>query len=99
VLEGIPVGTLTPAALLGIIILFIAMGRLVPRRTMDDVIKDRTEWREAHRVSEQARLELQQQVNELLEHSRATSAFLQSLPLGVARARTVESIEPPDPKG
>jgi hypothetical protein len=86
-LGGIPLGSLTPAGLLAIVVLLIAMGKLVPRRTLEDVITDRNEWRTAHRVSEEARLELQQQVSELLEHSRTTDAFLRALPAGAQRAR------------
>lgn len=79
-LLGIPVGALTPAGLLAIVVLLIAMGRLVPRRTMEDVIHDRNEWRTAHRISEQSRVELAGMVTELLEHSRTTDAFIRSLP-------------------
>lgn len=79
-LAGIPVGTLTPAALLGILILLIALGKLVPRRTMEDIIHDRNEWRTAHRISEQSRVELAGMVGELLEHARTTDAFIRSLP-------------------
>lgn len=87
---GIPLGTLTPAGLLAIVILLIAFGKLVPRRTLEDVITDRNEWRAAHQVSEQARVELQQQVAELLEHSRTMDSFLRALPIGVARSREDE---------
>lgn len=90
-LWGIPLGSLTPAGLLAIIVLLIAVGRLVPRRTLEDVIQDRNEWRSAHQVSEQARVELQQQVQELLEHSRATDSFLRALPLGVRKSREDET--------
>lgn len=86
-LGSLPLGALTPAGLLGLLIILIALGKLVPRRTMDDIVEDRNQWREAHRTSEEARVELQQQVQELLEHSRATDAFLRAIPLGVARAR------------
>ena len=79
-LGGIPVGALTPAALLGLVILAIVMGRLVPRRTMEDIIHDRNEWRAAHRISEQSRMELAAMVGELLEHARTTDAFIRSLP-------------------
>lgn len=78
-LEGLPLGTLTPAGLLAIVVLLIAMGKLVPRRTMEDIIHDRNEWRAAHRVSEQARVELAEQVGELLEHARTTNEVLKSL--------------------
>lgn len=79
-LDGLPLGTLTPAGLLAVVVLLIAVGRLVPRRTMEDVIHDRNEWRAAHRVSEQARQELAEQVGELLEHARTTNKVLSSLP-------------------
>jgi len=79
-LAGIPIGALTPAALLGILVLLIALGKLVPRRTMEDTIHDRDEWRTAHRISEQSRVELAGMVGELLEHARTTDAFIRSLP-------------------
>ena len=55
------------------------VGRLVPRRAVEDVLHDRDEWRAAHRISEQARVELSEQVNELLEHARTTDAVLRSI--------------------
>lgn len=76
---GIPVSTLTPAGLLAVLILLIGLGRLVPRRTMEDVLHDRDEWRAAHRISEQARVELAETVAEMLEQMRTTNALLQSL--------------------
>lgn len=79
---GIPISTLTPAGLLAVVILLIALGRLVPRRTMDDVLHDRDEWRAAHRISEQARVELAETVSEMLEQMRTTNALLQSLQRG-----------------
>jgi hypothetical protein len=77
---GISPATLTPAALLAILILLIAVGRLVPRRTLEDIIHDRNEWRAAHRISEQSRMELAGMVGELLEHARTTDAFIRALP-------------------
>lgn len=79
-LLGIPIEVLTPAGLLGLVILFIVMGRLVPRRTMEDVIRDRDEWRAAHKISEESRAELAGQTKELLEYARTTDAFIRSLP-------------------
>lgn len=79
-LWGIPLSTLTPAGLLAIIVILIATGGLVPRRTLNDIVHDRNEWRTAHRISEQARIELSGQVDELLEHARTTNDVLRSLP-------------------
>jgi hypothetical protein len=58
--------TLAPSALAGLCVLLIVTGRLVPRRTHDDIVHDRNEWRTAHRISEAARLEG-------LEHQRVTA--------------------------
>jgi hypothetical protein len=96
---GIPISTLTPAGLLAVVILFIAMGRLVPRRTMDDVIHDRDEWRAAHRLSEQARVELAESVTELLEHARTTNALLKAFPYGSPHPRYQPEYEQQPPPG
>lgn len=81
---GIPVSTLTPAGLLALVIILIAVGRLVPRRTLEDTIHDRDEWRTAHRISETARAELASQVSELLEHARTTESFIRAIPHAAA---------------
>lgn len=86
-LWGIPIGTLTPAGLLFIIVLLIASGRLVPRRTMEDAIHDRNEWRTAHRISEQSRAEQSAMIAELLEHARTTDAYIRSVSTAAARIR------------
>jgi hypothetical protein len=54
-------------------------GRLATRREIDDIMHDRDEWRAAHRISETARQVLSDQVDELLEHSRTTTAIVRSL--------------------
>lgn len=79
-LESLPVTELGAGSLVTAFVLAILWGRLVPRRTLEDVIKDRDEWREAHRISETARAEGQKQVDELLEHARTTDAFIRALP-------------------
>jgi len=58
----------------------VVTGLLIPRRTYKDIVHDRDEWRTAHRISEQSRAELADQVGELLEHARTTDAFIRSLP-------------------
>lgn len=77
--ETIPWDTIGPSGLLAILILLILTGRLVPRRTMEDALHDRDEWRTAHRISEAARVELAEQVGELLEQGRTTNAFMQAI--------------------
>jgi len=83
-LLGIPVGQATPAGLLGVFIVLIGLGRLVPRRTLDDAYKDRDGWRDAHTTSEKARVEMQATLDQILS---AVTLILQALPQGVERAR------------
>lgn len=83
---GLPIGTLTPAGLLAVVILLIAMGRLVPRRTMEDVIHDRNEWRAAHRISETARQQQEESLRELLDGYRSLDAYIRAIPSGAQEA-------------
>ena len=64
---GIPLTGLTAPALLGLAIFLILRGYLVPRSTYDDLKDDRDQWREAHRVSEEARLTQVRQLDAVLE--------------------------------
>lgn len=66
--------------IVGLFVIGMMRGNLVPRRTYDDVIHDRDEWRAAHRISETARATAVHQVEELLEHARTTDEFIRSLP-------------------
>ncbi|MFD5468912.1 hypothetical protein [Streptomyces sp. NPDC127105] len=79
------------AALVGLIVLLILRGHLVPRRVLEDRLADkdrqledvraeRNTWRQAHTVSEEARHEAQDQAAELLELSRTAGHFFASLP-------------------
>lgn len=66
-IDGVPILELTPSVLLGIVILMVLTGRLVPRRTFQDMKEDRDGWRAAHRVSEEARVEISKQLDVALE--------------------------------
>lgn len=79
------------STVLGLVVMLILIGRLVPRRNVDDLredhkariaelIAERDMWRTAHQVSEEARHEDQQQIREMLELSRASVHVLRSLP-------------------
>ncbi len=89
-LLGVNVAQGGVVALVTLFVLFIYLGRLVPRSVVDDVRKDRDDrlqelvserdsWREAFRESEAARVEAQSQVGELLELSRTADHVLRSL--------------------
>jgi len=78
-------------ALVGLVVLLILRGQLVPRRHIEDLRTDkdrqidelRTErdtWRQAHTVSEEARREAQEQSGEMLEMSRTAGYFFNALP-------------------
>lgn len=95
---GLPVSTLTPAGLLAVVIILIAMGRLVPRRTMEDVIHDRNEWRAAHRISETARIQDAETLHELLDALRSLDAFIRAIPAGVEGAQQQHIQQPAPPK-
>ena len=79
-LDGLPVGGLSAAAILGIAVLMILRGQLVPRRTHDEVRTDRDTWRAAWEASEEARRVQAQQLGELLELAKTTDHFIRALP-------------------
>jgi len=68
------------AALLALVILLILTGRLIPRRTHEDVIADRDNWRSAFLQSEAARKQEHDQTEELLELARLGGHILTALP-------------------
>lgn len=90
--------------LVGITVLAILRGYLVPRQTLTDRIADkdariaelvteRDTWRQAHAVSEEARREAQDQAAELLELSKVATHFFSALP----RAREVNDADVAQP--
>lgn len=62
------------AVLVGVVVL-ILMGRLVPRRNLNDALAERDAWKSAHRVSEEARAELNTENFKLLETARISDQF------------------------
>ena len=89
-LLGVNVAQGGAAAIVILVVLLIIRGNLVPRSVLEDVRKDRDArvaqiiaerdtWREAHRQSEAARIEAQNQVGELLELSRTADHVLRAL--------------------
>lgn len=79
-LIGIPLDVLAPSALLGVAVLMILTGRLVPRRTYDDKAHEATEWRTESRLKDQQILELTNQNQAMLRAFGPTlTDFLQGL--------------------
>lgn len=66
--------------LLTLVVLLILTGRLIPRRTHEDVLADRNNWRQAYLESERARAVEHQQTGELLEMARLGGRILTALP-------------------
>jgi hypothetical protein len=67
-------------ALLTLVVLFILTGRLIPRKTHEDVIADRDNWRAAFLESEAARKVEHEQTGELLEMAKLGGNVLAALP-------------------
>ncbi|CAL9665912.1 hypothetical protein SUDANB1_07210 [Streptomyces sp. enrichment culture] len=67
-------------ALLTLVILLILTGRLVPRRTHEDALTDRDNWRQAYLESEKARKVEHEQTGELLEMAKLGGHILTALP-------------------
>ncbi|MFF0777105.1 hypothetical protein [Streptomyces sp. NPDC003720] len=67
-------------ALLTLVVLFILTGRLIPRRTHEDALSDRDNWRSAFMESEAARKVEHEQVEELLELAKLGGHILTALP-------------------
>jgi hypothetical protein len=70
------VEALTAPALLGICILLILLGRLVPRPYFTDLKNERDRWREAYEVERVARMVSDGQTEKLLEVSLTTRDIL-----------------------
>ncbi len=77
---GINPGDAGAAALLVLVVLLILTGRLIPRRTHEDVLADRERWRQAFLESEAARKVEHEQTGELLEMAKLGGHILTALP-------------------
>ena len=78
--------------LLVLVVLMVLTGKLVLRRTYDDLLKERDTWREAHTVSEAARTSERAQTQERLELSRTSAHALQALPrMGLEDEKEVDA--------
>lgn len=73
--EGIPVVGLTAPGLLGIFVLLLFMGRIVPRSALLDKQNEANQWREAYEAERTARASSDAQTVELLEVSKTTHAI------------------------
>lgn len=78
-LSGLPLVGLTAPALLGLTVLLLLTGRIVPRSTLDDKSRESDQWRQAYLDEREARGEAARQTYELLEVSKTTHAVTVAL--------------------
>lgn len=79
-LMGINIAQGGAVALLAVVVLMVLTGRLIPRRTYDDLKEERDTWRTAHTQSEVARTEERDQNRQLMELAHTAGHVLDSLP-------------------
>ncbi|CAM5604594.1 hypothetical protein [Streptomyces coeruleorubidus] len=77
---GVNPGDAGAVTLLVVVVLLILTGRLIPRRTHEDALADRDNWRQAFLESESARKVEHEQVEELLELAKLGGHILTALP-------------------
>lgn len=85
-LWGIPLTVLTPSALLGIVVLMILLGKLVPRIFYKDKVDEAEKWRLAYEAEREARTISDAQTAQLLELAKTTHSIL------VAMFNTTEQV-------
>jgi hypothetical protein len=86
-LDGIPVLTYTPQALLGIAVLLVLFGLLVPRKVLLDKEKESERWRKAYEAERDARALSDAQTAELLELAKTTYELLDATLSGPSQGR------------
>lgn len=75
-LDGIPFNNLTAPALLGITVLLILLGRLVPWFIYKSKVEEAEKWRLAYEVERKARMASDAQTTELLELAKTTNSIV-----------------------
>lgn len=75
-LLGIPISDLSLPTLIGVAVLLILTGQIVPRRTLRDKSDEATRWQKAYEAEREARLTSVAQTTELLEVAKTTHALI-----------------------
>jgi hypothetical protein len=79
VLDGLPIKDLSLATLLGVAILLIMLGRLVPRPTYNEKKEEAERWRLAYERERDAREVSDRQTVELLELAKTTHDLISAI--------------------
>lgn len=78
-LEGIPIADLTAPGLVGIAVLMVLFGLLVPRRTYNDKVEENKRLWLALETSEKARAASDAQAREMLELTKTSHAMITAI--------------------
>jgi hypothetical protein len=79
VLTGVPLDHLTAPVLLGVVVLLILLGWLVPRKQLMEKTKEADRWYDAYEKEREARVRSDEQTSELLEVSKTSNAILTAM--------------------
>ena len=78
-LEGFTVTDWTAGSLLAVAILLMFFGRLIPRPTYDEKVKEAERWRLAYEAEREARMTANEQTAELLEYAKLSHQLLEAV--------------------
>lgn len=78
-LDGIPLANLTPSVLLGMTVLMLLLGWIVPKRTLTKAEKEAERWRLAYEAEREARVLSDGQTSELLELAKTSRNIIAAL--------------------
>jgi hypothetical protein len=90
-LVGLPLGQFSAGALVGLVVLLILMGRLVPRQSLLDMREDRDKWRATAEDWQRAATQLGMSMEKLLVLAETTNHALHEIQeLAARRIATLE---------
>ena len=78
-LGGMPVGQIGASTLVGIVVLLILMGRLVPRQQLLDVQADRDKWQASSEKWQQVATQHGMTLEKLIDYAEAADHALTSI--------------------
>src|SRR5678815_384864 len=74
--DGIPVLDYSAPTLVGITVILLLLGYIVPRKTLNDKAKECKEWKDAYEKERDSRILAAAQTTELLELAKTTHEIL-----------------------
>lgn len=93
-LVGLPIGQFSAGALVGLVVLLILIGRLVPRQSLLDMREDRDKWRSTAEEWQRTAMQLQMSMEKLLILGETTNHALSEIQeLAARRVATLEEAE------